>query len=161
MTLEQRAAANHTAAATHHIYARQFHLVAARHYQIGSDYAHAAYQALIAHGHTLRAMDHLQQAIDGELYEVNTMYPEFIAEAEAQKNKAARRTFRFAIEAEKGHAQLFTDALQAIKNGEGKKELAEKATYYVCPECGYTADKADFDRCPVCGHLKEEFELIS
>lgn len=64
VTLEQRAAANHTAAATHHIYARQFHLVAARHYQIGSDYAHAAYQALIAHGHTLRAMDHLQQAID-------------------------------------------------------------------------------------------------
>ena len=105
--------------------------------------------------------ENLQQAIDGELYEVNTMYPEFIAEAEAQKNKAARRTFRFAIEAEKGHAQLFTDALQAIKNGEGKKELAEKATYYVCPECGYTADKADFDRCPVCGHLKEEFELIS
>ena len=103
--------------------------------------------------------ENLQQAIDGELYEVNTMYPDFIAEAEAQKYKAARRTFKFAIEAEKGHAQLFADALLAVKNG--KKELAEKATYYVCPECGFTADKADFDRCPVCGHVKEEFELIS
>ena len=62
--LERRAAANHMAAATHHTHAMRFHLMAGRHYQIGRDYAHAAYQALIAHGHTLRAMDHLQEAID-------------------------------------------------------------------------------------------------
>ena len=36
-----------------------------------------------------------------------------------------------------------------------------KATYYVCPVCGFTADKAEFDRCPACGHKKEEFELVS
>jgi rubrerythrin len=107
--------------------------------------------------------ENLQEAITGENYEVDTMYPEFIAEAETQKNTAARRTFHFAIEAEKGHAELFTKALEHIQNcvKQTCQKLSNKATYYVCPVCGFTADKAEFDRCPVCGHSREEFELVS
>ncbi len=108
-------------------------------------------------------VENLQEAIAGELYEVNAMYPEFISEAEAQKNTAARRTFHYAIEAEKGHAQLFTKALEHIQHCVEKscQKLSSKAAYYVCPVCGFTADKAEFDRCPVCGHAKEKFELVS
>ncbi len=108
-------------------------------------------------------VENLQEAIAGELYEVDVMYPDFIQEAEAQKNAAARRTFKFAIEAEKEHAQLFTKALEHIQHcvDQSCQKLSSKATYYVCPVCGFTADKAEFDRCPVCGHKKEEFELIS
>ena len=107
--------------------------------------------------------ENLKAAIAGELYEVNVMYPEFIQEAEAQKISAARRTFRFAIEAEKEHAQLFTKALEHIQHCVDKtcEKLSSKATYYVCPVCGFTADKAEFDRCPVCGHSKEKFELVN
>jgi rubrerythrin len=107
--------------------------------------------------------ENLQEAINGENYEVNVMYPEFIKEAEAQKNTAARRTFHFAFEAEKEHAQLFTKALEHIQNcvKQTCQKLANKATYYVCPVCGFTADKAEFDRCPVCGHKKEDFELVN
>lgn len=107
--------------------------------------------------------ENLQAAIAGELYEVNVMYPEFIKEAEAQKISAARRTFRFAIEAEKEHAQLFTKALEHIQHCVDKScaKLSNKATYYVCPECGFTTEKAEFDRCPVCGHAKDKFELVN
>jgi rubrerythrin len=107
-------------------------------------------------------VENLQAAIAGELFEVNVMYPDFIHEAEMQKNAAARRSFRFAIEAEKEHALLFTNALEHIQHCVDKscQKLSNKATYYVCPECGFTADKAEFDRCPVCGHARDKFELI-
>jgi rubrerythrin len=107
--------------------------------------------------------ENLKAAIAGELYEVEVMYPDFINEAEAQKNTAADRTFKFAIEAEKTHAQLFTKALEHIQHcvNQSCQKLSNKATYYVCPECGFTADKAEFDRCPVCGHSKEKFELVN
>jgi len=107
--------------------------------------------------------ENLKAAIAGELYEVNVMYPEFIQEAEAQKISAARRTFRFAIEAEKEHAQLFASALEHLQKCVDKTcvKLSNKATYYVCPICGFTADKAEFDKCPVCGHAKEKFELVN
>ncbi len=58
MTNEQGAAGHHASAATHHGHAMRFHLDSARHYQVGKDYAHAAHQALVAHGHALRAIDH-------------------------------------------------------------------------------------------------------
>jgi rubrerythrin len=108
-------------------------------------------------------VENLQTAIAGELYEVDVMYPDFIHEAETQKNMAARRTFRFAFEAEKEHARLFATALEHIQHCVDKscQKLSNKATYYVCPVCGFTADKAEFDRCPVCGHSKGEFELVN
>ena len=55
-------------------------------------------------------VENLQAAIGGEIYEIDVMYPDFIGEAEAQKNAAALRTFDYAIEAEKIHAQLFAQA---------------------------------------------------
>jgi rubrerythrin len=107
--------------------------------------------------------DNLKVAIAGERYEVDVMYPGFITEAEAQKSTAARRTFKYAFEVEKAHAVLFSQALEHLEHCEDKscQKLSNKATYYVCPECGFTADKAEFDRCPVCGHAKEKFELVS
>jgi rubrerythrin len=119
-------------------------------------------EAIIATEEVSTTVENLKAAIAGELYEVDVMYPDFLREAETQKNTAARRTFRFALEAEKEHARLFTKALEHIQHCVDKtcQKLSNKATYYVCPECGFTTDKADFDRCPVCAHAKEDFELI-
>ena len=50
------AAEHHDAAARHHDQAMKLHRSASRHYQIGKDYAHAAHQALVAHGHGLQAL---------------------------------------------------------------------------------------------------------
>jgi rubrerythrin len=120
-------------------------------------------EAIINSEEVSTTVENLKAAITGELYEVDVMYPDFLREAEAQKNSAARRTFHFALEAEKEHARLFTKALEHIQHCVDKScdKLSNKATYYVCPDCGFTTDKADFDRCPVCGHVKEDFELVS
>jgi len=37
----------------HHTHAAQYHHESSRHYETGKDYAHAAHQALVAHGHAL------------------------------------------------------------------------------------------------------------
>jgi len=62
MTDSREQSAHHTAAAEHHQQAARFHREASRHYLIGKDYAHAAHQALTAHGHALRALEHGQAA---------------------------------------------------------------------------------------------------
>lgn len=106
--------------------------------------------------------ENLEAAIAGELHEVDVMYPDFIKEAEARKNTAARRTFHYAIEAEKEHARLYTEALEHIRHCADKtcEKLSSKTSYYICPVCGYTVEKAEFDRCPVCSHPKGKFELV-
>lgn len=99
--------------------------------------------------------ENLKAAIAGETYEFETMYPGFIAEAEAAKNAAAVRTFTNANEAEKEHARMYTQVLNNLENAK------TKATYYVCSICGYTVEKMVFDRCPLCNNPKEKFEAIS
>jgi rubrerythrin len=105
-------------------------------------------------------LENLQAAIAQELYETDVMYPDFINEAEAQMNEAARRAFKYAIEAEKKHASLFTEALEQIRHCV-EDPRQNKAIHYVCPECGFIADKTDFDRCPTCDHSKKEFKVIN
>ncbi len=99
--------------------------------------------------------ENLKAAIAGETYERDVMYPNFIKEAEAEKNTAAVRTFQHALEAETEHARLYTDAIDNL----GKMKTA--ATYHVCPVCGYTCEDLSFQRCPVCMTPKEKFEAIS
>ena len=108
-------------------------------------------------------IENLNTAIDGEFYEVNEMYPTFILEATAQVLNSARRTFQQALASERGHLQLFLSALEKVEHpGENSAAmLARKAVFYVCPECGYTAELIDHDGCPVCRHSKDELELIS
>ena len=62
MTTRHEPAEHHAAAAAHHEQAALYHREASRHYQVGKDYAHDAHQALTAHGHALRAMEHGQAA---------------------------------------------------------------------------------------------------
>jgi rubrerythrin len=99
--------------------------------------------------------ENLQTALAGEEYERDVMYPQFIREAEAQQQTAALRTFRNALAAEAEHARLYTAAIANLQN------LRVKASYYVCPVCGYTADQLTFERCPVCNVPGEKFEAIS
>ncbi len=99
--------------------------------------------------------ENLKVAIAGEEYERDVMYPRFIAEAEAQQDSAAIRTFTYALEAESEHARLYTGALHNLQ------QMKSKTAYYVCATCGYTVEKLAFDRCPVCQHPKERFEVLS
>ena len=99
--------------------------------------------------------ENLMTAIEGETYERDVMYPEFIKIAEQEHNTGAIRTFNHALEAEAEHARLYADALASLN---AKKP---KTTYVVCVICGYTSEKLEGERCPVCNNSKEKFETVS
>jgi rubrerythrin len=100
--------------------------------------------------------ENLAVAIAGEVYERDTMYPEFIAEAKAANNSDALRTFTFAVKTEAEHARLYTEALNKLESLRGASKL-----YFVCRVCGYTTENLNFLRCLVCGVAKTEYSPIS
>lgn len=122
----------------------------------------AAAEAETVHAHNhLRVLkgikstkENLQEAVAGETHEFKKMYPEMIAAAKAEGNKDAERTFRFANEVEKGHADLYQKLLDNL--GASK----ETYPYYVCPVCGYTAEKEPPGNCPICGTAGKMFKKI-
>ncbi|MCW4049569.1 MAG: rubrerythrin family protein [Candidatus Bathyarchaeota archaeon] len=98
----------------------------------------------------------LQNGIDGEHFEIDEMYPAYMAVAKAQEEHAAEVSFRFAWEAEKTHASFFERAKDAIIN---EKDL-EINQIGVCTICGYTIENEPPDRCPICKAKKERFTLF-
>lgn len=98
--------------------------------------------------------ENLQAAIKGESYERDTMYPQFISEAQKSGNKAALRSFEYAVNAEKEHAKLYTTASSNLADWKVAK------AFFVCPECGLTVMAIDFANCPECGTAKEKFEQV-
>ena len=92
-------------------------------------------------------LDNLKTAIDGEIFEAEEMYPAYKAVAELQDEKKAVRSTYYALEAEKVHATLYSEAREAVKTG---KDLVI-GEVYICPVCGHTAVGKLPERCPLCG----------
>jgi rubrerythrin len=106
-------------------------------------------------------LENLKAALNGETYEIDTMYPGFLAEATEHKNTAAIRTFHGALEAEKTHARLYAEAIALLAAGKRDSWIGETREFYVCPVCGYTSEKEEeHERCPVCNCPWEKFEII-
>lgn len=95
----------------------------------------------------------LQEAVNGENYEVNEMYPSFLGVAKSDKAKEAIQTMHWALEAEKIHAQMYQSAKQSA---DAKKDIVLGALQ-ICSQCGYTTEGEAPDKCPVCGAVKEAF----
>jgi rubrerythrin len=100
--------------------------------------------------------ENLEAAIKGETYEKDEMYPSFLKQARAEKNKDAIQTFNYAKSAETEHARLYSEALANVEQMKGGA-----VSYYVCTVCGYTTAKMDFSKCPSCFSPKEKYETIS
>lgn len=133
-------------------YAEQVH--ANNHFkEIDGDIADATVTAGGVFG-TKKTVENLQGAINGELHEIDQMYPVYLNAAEFQGEKGARRSFHFALEAEKIHAVLFQEAQDRAKEG---KDM-ELESVYICPVCGHTILDEAPDNCPVCGAKKELYK---
>lgn len=107
-----------------------------------------------AQGEVKTTADNLQAAINSEIYEHTTMYPEFIGDAENEQNRKAQNSFHYAMEVEKVHEVLYTKALEALSKD------APAVEYYVCPVCGNTFEGSAPDRCPICNTSKARFQKI-
>jgi rubrerythrin len=121
--------------------------------------AAAESETIHAHNH-LKQLDgikstkeNLETSIKGESYEFQKMYPQMIKDAEEEGNKGALRSFNYANEVEKVHADLYKKALDSL----GKNVETE---YYVCGICGYTAEGDAPDECPVCKAKKQTSKKI-
>jgi rubrerythrin len=125
--------------------------------------AAAAAETVHAHAH-LRVMegvkgtaDNLQAAVEGEAYEFQKMYPEFLKEAEAERNQAAVISFRNAMAVEKIHHDLYAEALASLMAGKDPPD----SDIYVCDVCGNTVKGEAPDKCPICGVRKEKFTKVA
>jgi rubrerythrin len=120
-----------------------------------------------AHAETVHALNHfkalgeikttaenLDAAITGENYEVVSMYPAFMQDAETEGEKRALTSFRWAFEVEKVHEELYRKALDTLSKDTPLED------YYVCPVCGYTHAGRAPETCPVCGTPGSRFECI-
>jgi rubrerythrin len=97
--------------------------------------------------------ENLEAALSGEVAEFENMYPQMIAEAQAEGIKDAVRTFTYANEVEKVHAELYKKALAEL----GKNADAD---YYVCSVCGHTVAGEPPDECPVCKSKKQAYKKV-
>lgn len=93
--------------------------------------------------------ENLKDAVAGETHEYTEMYPDFVKEAVEEGNKAALRSFTFAMKAEEVHARLYKEALENL-------DQKEEVFYYLCPVCG-NIEKAIPDKCNICGASGDKF----
>jgi len=98
--------------------------------------------------------ENLENAIKGETYERDKMYPEFLKQARDAKVQQAVMVFGFALDAETEHVKLYKEALDNL----GKNK---ETPVYVCPVCGYTCTVLPPSRCPSCGVSKEKFIIFN
>lgn len=122
--------------------------------------AAAAAETIHAHAH-LRLLkgvgtteENLREAIEGETYEFKSMYPEMMEDAKAEGENAILRYFGFANEAEKIHAALYTEALEA------KGDTFAEAEFHICSVCGHTMDGEPTDKCPICGAAPKAYRKV-
>ncbi len=108
---------------------------------------------LRALGEIKETLKNLEAAIAGETYEFTEMYPPMLEEA-TKIDHRAKLMFGYAVEAEEVHAQLYTKALEAVKEG---KDLDVK-DFYLCPVCGYIEFGQAPEVCPICNTKAEKFK---
>jgi len=98
--------------------------------------------------------DNLQSSFRRETTVNEIYYPQFIREAEEEKERAAALTFSQARDVEEGHAALYKHALSAMLRDETQD-------YTVCQVCGYVAEWEAPDQCPICNAKREKFRLVT
>ncbi len=102
--------------------------------------------------------ENLQAAIDGESYEVSTMYVKFLEDAKTEKVEKATKSFTWAMDTEKKHLELYKSALAAL-NANAENTLSFE--YAVCPVCGNTFERGKMDEiCGFCATSSEKYIII-
>ena len=101
-------------------------------------------------------LQNLEAAVAGETYEFSEMYPPMLAQAQQEKHRSMTM-FGFANKAEKVHAGLFQQALDALKSGADLSQM----DVYLCPFCGDLEFGQVPDKCPICGAPAAKFQKVA
>ena len=102
-------------------------------------------------------MANLKAAIEGEDYEVTTMYPEFAAAAKEEGNTKAAVLFEQIAKIEAHHRDRYKKLLAMVEEGTVYKR--DKPIEWKCSVCGYIYTGTEPPpRCPSCQHGQEYYE---
>ncbi|MCX7785282.1 MAG: rubrerythrin family protein [candidate division WOR-3 bacterium] len=117
-----------------------------------AEFAHARNHARNL-GYIKQTEGNLETGIQGENFEVEEMYPSYLATAVLQNEKGAELAINYALAAEKIHSQLYQQAKESVQKGQDLKI----EDIYICPICGYTHIGSPPEKCPVCNATKDKF----
>ncbi|MFI3271261.1 MAG: rubrerythrin family protein [Pseudomonadota bacterium] len=121
--------------------------------------AAAEAETIHAHAHLRNAgkigttAENLAAAIEGETFEFTKMYPEMIADAEAEGAKVPARYMGWVNTVEEVHANLYTKA-------QADPAALADVDYYLCSVCGYTHEGPHDEKCPVCNAAPAAFYKV-
>jgi len=107
-----------------------------------------AFNHLDSIGFVKSTKENLKASSEGEEYEFEEMYPKFIRQAEEDGNTKAALSFKWAMEVEKLHNEMFKEALKSLEEG---KDYDGVEYFYVCSKCGYPSKGKVPEKCPICG----------
>lgn len=92
----------------------------------------------------------LKMALSTESFECESLYPRMIRTAEVERWPEAATQFRQTKDADARHAELLKQASDYAGN-------ISRATYYICPGCGYIVTSEETEHCPICSTKNEKF----
>ncbi|MGA2889110.1 MAG: rubrerythrin family protein [Terracidiphilus sp.] len=104
-------------------------------------------------------LENLTTALVNEVYEIDSMYPRFLAENRSTNNSAAQ-TLTWALETKRTNAHLLSEEIEQM-GAVGTDSLASTPVdFFVRPVCGYVSKTPEPERCWNCNHLCSTFETI-
>ena len=99
----------------------------------------------------------LKEAMGGEDYEVESMYPEFAKAAEEEGETQAAILFKQIAKIESHHRARYKKLLEMVEAGTVYKR--EESIKWKCSVCGYVHEGTEPPpKCPACKHPKEHYE---
>lgn len=99
----------------------------------------------------------LQAAMEGEDYEVKTMYADFAREAEEEGNMEAANLFKQILKIEAHHRDRYKKLLEMVENETVFKR--DKPIKWKCSVCGFIHEGTEPPaKCPCCSHASVYFE---
>ena len=100
----------------------------------------------------------LRSAIEGELHEATTMYPEFADVADSEGLPEVAKRLRAIGVAEAHHAENYKKMLAQVEAGTFFKK--DQKVEWVCRECGYVhIGEEPPEKCPACDHDRAYYQL--
>jgi rubrerythrin len=105
-------------------------------------------------------LENLRAVLVDQKFEVDYLYPTFLTNAVPLFDSTAIRTFHWALEADKSHVRLCTNATTEVIAGDKSSWAYSPHDYAVCALCGYAVGNPDGENCPGCNYLWEKFETV-
>lgn len=101
--------------------------------------------------------ENLQDAVSGESYEISTMYPAFLSQAQSAGSQLALISLNYAFKTEQKHKTMYEKALTALQN---QQVNTLPSLYYVCSTCGNTYEAKAPKRCGISMTKSDRFLKI-